>query len=89
LLPLVRLSEERSHSKDMSAEPKPLVGKVALVTGSSRGIGRAIALELARNGADVIVNFRRQAEAAQSLVAEIEGVGQRALAVRMWLKLRR
>ncbi len=55
-----------------------LEGKVALVTGSSRGIGRAIALELARRGADIIVNYRSHAEAAEAVVEAIRGLGRRA-----------
>ncbi len=58
-----------------------LEGKVALVTGGSRGIGRAIALELARRGADVAVNYAHNAEAAQRVVAEIEALGRRAVAL--------
>lgn len=58
-----------------------LSGKVAVVTGGSRGIGRAIALELARRGAAVVVNYRSNQAAAQEVVAEIEGFGGRALAV--------
>jgi enoyl-[acyl-carrier protein] reductase III len=56
-------------------------GKIALVTGASRGIGRAIALDLAREGADVVVNYRARAEAACAVVAEIEAMGRRAVAV--------
>lgn len=52
-----------------------LVGKVAVVTGGSRGLGRAIALELGRAGATVVVNYLRSAEAAEAVVAEI-GRGQ-------------
>jgi enoyl-[acyl-carrier protein] reductase III len=52
-----------------------LKGKLALVTGSSRGIGRAIALKLAREGADVIVNFFRRREAAEETAREIEALG--------------
>ena len=50
-----------------------LEGKLALVTGASRGIGRAIALELARAGAQVVVGYRSGAEEAESLAAEIGG----------------
>jgi NAD(P)-dependent dehydrogenase (short-subunit alcohol dehydrogenase family) len=58
-----------------------LSGRIALVTGGSRGIGRAIALGLARDGADVAVNFRRDAGAAEETVKAIEALGHRALAV--------
>jgi 3-oxoacyl-[acyl-carrier protein] reductase len=51
-----------------------LAGKVALVTGGSRGIGRAVSRELAAGGARVAVNFREGAEAAEALAAEIGGV---------------
>ncbi|MCY4455289.1 MAG: SDR family NAD(P)-dependent oxidoreductase, partial [Chloroflexi bacterium] len=57
-----------------------LDGQVALVTGGSRGIGRAIALELAGQGATVAVNYRANAEAAEGVVAEIEGAGGTAAA---------
>lgn len=55
-----------------------LNGKVALVTGATRGIGRAIALKFAAEGADVAFTYRSQHEAAQTLVAELEGLGVRA-----------
>lgn len=61
---------------------KALEDKVALVTGASRGIGRAIALELARQGAAVVVNYHTQAEAAAEVVDAIVAGGGRALAVR-------
>ena len=58
-----------------------LEGKRALVTGGSRGIGRAIALGLARDGADLAVNYRRSRGDADSAVREIEQMGRRAVAV--------
>jgi 3-oxoacyl-[acyl-carrier protein] reductase len=58
-----------------------LDGRIALVTGGSRGIGRGIALELAREGADVAVNYRRDEEAARATVADIERLGRRAVAL--------
>lgn len=54
---------------------------VALVTGSSRGIGRGIALELAREGWDVCINYIQHQEAAEAVVSEIRTLGQNALAV--------
>jgi enoyl-[acyl-carrier protein] reductase III len=57
-------------------------GRVALITGSSRGIGRAIALELAARGADVVVNYLRKRAAAEEAVAAIQAQGRRAVAVK-------
>lgn len=57
---------------------KPLDGRVALVTGGSRGIGRGIALGLARAGASVAVNYRREAEEAEKVVADIRAIGGKA-----------
>ena len=57
-----------------------LTGKVALVTGATRGIGRAVALRFAAEGADIAFTYRSQHEAAQSLAAEIESMGVRAKA---------
>jgi 3-oxoacyl-[acyl-carrier protein] reductase len=55
-----------------------LQGRVALVTGASRGIGQAIALALAERGAAVAVNFRTRAEEADAVVAQIRSAGGRA-----------
>lgn len=57
-----------------------LEGRVALVTGASgRGMGRSIALTLAREGADIVVNFKERRERAEKVVKLIEGMGRRAL----------
>ena len=58
-----------------------LAGKVAIVTGASRGIGRAIALRLSQEGASVVVNYARGAEQAKDVVLAIEAAGGKALAV--------
>jgi 3-oxoacyl-[acyl-carrier protein] reductase len=60
---------------------KQLSGKVAIVTGSSRGIGRAIAERLAADGAAVVVNYARDEQAAQEVVNAIRGRGCQALAI--------
>jgi 3-oxoacyl-[acyl-carrier protein] reductase len=58
-----------------------LAGKVALVTGSSRGLGRAIALALGEAGVDVAVNYHKSREQADAVVAEIRKHGRRAVAI--------
>jgi 3-oxoacyl-[acyl-carrier protein] reductase len=58
-----------------------LRGKIALVTGSSRNIGRAIALELARNGASIIVNARTSVKEAEATAKEVEALGVKSLTV--------
>lgn len=61
---------------------QPFLHKTALVTGSGRGIGRAIAIELARQGADVVVNFFRNRKPAEETAAEVEKLGRKALLVK-------
>jgi 3-oxoacyl-[acyl-carrier protein] reductase len=62
------------------ADQKQFTGRSAIVTGATRGIGRAIALELARRGADVAFNYAKSTEAAEALKVEIEAQGVRAMA---------
>lgn len=59
-----------------------LAKKVALVTGASRGIGKAIALEMAREGADVIVNYNYSEDKANEVVRSIKGLGRRTIAAK-------
>ena len=63
----------------------PLTGKVSLITGSSRGIGRAIAMRLARDGSEIVINFRRNAgpslKQAEELRDDIEQEGRKTLLV--------
>jgi 3-oxoacyl-[acyl-carrier protein] reductase len=64
----------------LSSQGSELAGRVALVTGGGRGIGKAIALGLAADGADVAINYRKDDAAAAETVAEIERLGRRAIA---------
>ena len=60
----------------------PLTGKVALVTGAAKRIGRSVALRLASEGADVIVNYRSSKAEAEEVAAQIAAMGRRAIAIR-------
>ncbi|TDZ39769.1 Versicolorin reductase [Colletotrichum sidae] len=61
---------------------RPFVGKVALITGAGRGIGRGIALELGKRGANVVVNYGSSSKAAEEVVAEIQKSGAKAVALK-------
>jgi 3-oxoacyl-[acyl-carrier protein] reductase len=74
------MKEESEMVYGQEADTLPLAGRVALVTGSSRGIGRATALRLAGMGADVAVNYRSHEAGARAVVAEIEALGRRTIA---------
>ncbi len=65
----------------LPAELQRLKGQVAIVTGASRGIGKAAALALAAEGADVVVNYASSSAAAEQVVGEIEAAGGRAIAI--------
>jgi enoyl-[acyl-carrier protein] reductase III len=74
-----------SHSDDKDALPEPrrgFEGKVALITGASRGIGRALALRLAARGTSVVINYKQNEELAREVVAEVERLGSTGLAIR-------
>jgi 3-oxoacyl-[acyl-carrier protein] reductase/pteridine reductase len=60
---------------------KPLEGQVALITGAAKRIGRSIALRLAADGADIVVNYASSKPEAEELVAELKSSGRRAIAV--------
>ncbi|WP_400247163.1 3-oxoacyl-[acyl-carrier-protein] reductase [Niallia sp. JL1B1071] len=58
-----------------------LAGKVAVVTGASRGIGKSIAIELAKQGADIVVNYAGSVDRANEVVKEIEALGRKAISI--------
>lgn len=66
----------------MESAPWSFRGRIALVTGGSRGIGRAVATRLAELGADVVVNYASNPDAARKVVEAVEALGRRALAVK-------
>ncbi len=66
-----------------------LQAKTAVITGSGRGIGRAIALELGRHGANIAVNYFRHPEAAEGTAAEVRQAGGRAFTVKAHVAMQR
>lgn len=74
--------ETRSVGSATSHDPaRPLAGKVALITGAGRGIGKGIALELGKRGASVVVNYGNSAKSAEEVVAELGKLGAKGVAL--------
>ncbi len=65
----------------MTEQQLPLAGKIALITGSSQGIGRATALRLAQSGAEIVINYRNNASKAEEVKACIEDMGRRCISI--------
>jgi 3-oxoacyl-[acyl-carrier protein] reductase len=78
---MARVHKHEKH-EDRPTMPGEFEGRVALVTGGSRGIGRATALQLARGGADVAIGYGRRRETADAVAAEIRALGRQSLAGR-------
>jgi enoyl-[acyl-carrier protein] reductase III len=78
------MSHSESEDRDaLLPDPRRgFEGKVALITGASRGIGRSLALRLAARGTKVIVNYKQNDELAREVIGEIEGLGASGMAVR-------
>ncbi|KAI1401380.1 1,3,6,8-Tetrahydroxynaphthalene reductase in complex with Nadph and Pyroquilon [Hypoxylon fuscum] len=71
----------RPAAEPMSNQAKPLTGKVALITGAGRGIGKGIALELGKRGASIVVNYGRSSSSANEVVSELAKLGSKAVAL--------
>jgi enoyl-[acyl-carrier protein] reductase III len=85
LIPASALCSQKGQAEDLDVKPKDFKGSVALITGGSRGIGKAISLEFARRGADIAFNYLRNHKAAAETQGEIEALGVRCLRVRAHL----
>jgi len=72
--PVSNASKPPERLRESAREASPLAGQVALVTGAAKRVGRSIALRLAADGADLVVNYRRSRKEAEALVGEIEEI---------------
>src|SRR5438876_374015 len=77
-----RLMMTSMTSETTTASAPRLLGRRALVTGSSKGIGRGIAVRLAREGADVVINYNSDPRGAEQALAEVQALGRRGAIVR-------
>jgi 3-oxoacyl-[acyl-carrier protein] reductase len=75
------LKNDQSSQNELGSHAQMLTGKTALITGASRGIGRAIAIDLAANGANVVINYRSDETSADRVVAHIVAAGGEAIAI--------
>ncbi|KAI1430967.1 tetrahydroxynaphthalene reductase [Xylaria sp. CBS 124048] len=73
--------QQPPYDQPMANQVKPLAGKVALITGAGRGIGRGIALELGKRGANIVVNYARSAQSAEAVVEELAKIGSKGVAI--------
>lgn len=77
------MNAKETSNRPVGANAQESTGKISLVTGGSRGLGRNIALHLARSGHDVVLTYRTQKEEGQAVAAEIEKLGRRAVALEL------
>ena len=75
------MTQAESIEENIAGAPREHVGKIALITGASRGIGRTLALDLAAQGATVVVNYRKNADLADEVVAQARRAGGDGIAV--------
>lgn len=76
------LPEQQADSFSTYDPARPFAGKIALVTGSGRGIGRGIALELGRRGANIVINYSSSEQAAEEVVHELAKLGSKSITLK-------